>query len=78
MLDGINYQISIPEEKIIKASNQLQYMLSRKKATVQELQGLAGLLNFMTRAIFPGRAFTQRMYAKFAPIMSTLKEFHHI
>ena len=41
-------------------------MMSKKKATIWELKGLAGLLNFLTRAIYLGRAFTRCMYAKFS------------
>ena len=43
-------------------------ILSKKKATVKELQHLCGYLNFLTRAIFPGCVFTCRMYAKFAGV----------
>ena len=46
---------------------------------VKELQQLAGLLNFLCRAIFPGRAFTRRMYAQFSgPEFLKLKHYHHI
>ena len=62
-------------------------MLDKKSATVRELQGLAGLLNFLHRAIVPGRAFTRRMYAKFSHIIdkngnkvagTILRPHHHI
>ena len=57
-------------------------MLDRKKATVKELQSLAGLLNFLNRAIVPGRAFTRRMYAKCSSsnngLQTVLKLHHHI
>ena len=54
---------------------------------VKDIQQLAGLLNFMTRAIHPGRPFLRRMYTKFshlvdrngAPIRNAiLKQHHHI
>ena len=60
---------------------------------MHELQSCAGLLNFLNKAIHPGRAFTQHMYAKFSQVvgmsetgegqldaMSTkkLKPHHHI
>ena len=42
----------------------------KKKATVKQLQQLCGLLNFLGKAIFPGRSFTRRMYAKFSEIVN--------
>ena len=50
---------------------------------MQEIQQLCGYLNFLNRAIFPGRAFTRRMYSKFAHIIneqedSRLKAHHHV
>ena len=45
---------------------------------VIKLQKLTGHLNFINRAIVPGRAFTRRMYAKFSGKMATLKPYHHV
>ena len=42
---------------------------------------LIGTLNFLTRAIFPGRAFTRHMYAKIPKMNKAgkpLRQFHHI
>ena len=93
LLDGIKHVIAIPIEKRCKALHLLQNMLTKKKALVKELQSLAGLLNFFNRAIVPGRAFTHRMYSKFAQgsvygrgkqgsretkILKHLKPFHHV
>ena len=41
-------------------------MCDNKKATVKDLQVLAGTLNFLNKAIVPGRVFTRHMYAKYA------------
>lgn len=47
-------------------------------------QVLAGYLNFLTRAIFAGRTFTRRIYAKFSSytdgrgIKKQLKPHHHV
>lgn len=38
------------------------------------MQKLTGLLNFLGRAIVPGRAFTRRMYSKY----KSMKQHHHI
>ena len=52
---------------------------------MKDLQSLAGLLNFLNKAIYPGRAFTRCMYSKFAPLVSNdcrgvtkLLPHHHI
>ena len=63
MLDGTNFVLAIPPEKRDRALNLLNYFRDKKKATVRQLQVLTGYLNFLTRAIFPGRAFTRRIYA---------------
>ena len=47
-------QKGLKNEKNNRSVNLLQNLLDRKKATVKELQSLAGLLNFMKIAIFPG------------------------
>ena len=87
LLDGVRDLLIIPEEKRIKALNLVQWMLDMKKATVRTLQQLAGILNFLHRAIFPGRVFTRRMYAKFSSFLDTngklikgskIKHFHHV
>lgn len=46
-----------------------------KKVTVRKLQQLTGLLNFIGRAVVPGRAFTRRLYAKMGTL---LKPHHHV
>ena len=82
----------IPGDKRIRALNSLEELISKKKATVKQIQSLAWLLNFLNHAIVPGCAFTRQMYAKFTSLvdlgsmnkfgrqqMSTeLKPFHHI
>ena len=44
---------------------------------------LTGYLNFLTRAIFPGRAFTRRIYTKYSKVLGKeglfkLKHYHHV
>ena len=76
LIDTANQLISIPVDKIHRAKLQLISMLERKskKVTLLELQRLAGFLNFLCRAVVPGRAFTRRIY--FA--CKNLKNpFHH-
>ena len=45
---------------------------------MKDMQRLAGYLNFLTRAVFPGRTFTRRMYAKFSKQSEKLKDYHHV
>ena len=58
LLDGQNRVIGIPEDKHLKATNMLNWFLSQRKATIKQIQSLTGLLNFLHRAIIPGRTFT--------------------
>ena len=77
LLDDKNLRLTIPEEKRIKAVNQIGKLICKRKATVLELQQVAGILNFLSRAIVPGRAFTRRIYAKCTG-HSNLKQHHHV
>ena len=72
--------LSILEEKRPQAVNSLELFLSKRKATIKEMEKLAGYLNFLRRAIYPGRAFTRRMYAKFKTTVENkeLKSYHHV
>ena len=78
LLDGENFVLALPEEKCNKAINWIQSMLVKKKTTVKELEKLVGFLNFLGRAIVPGRAFTRRMNSKFTKQTECLKQYHHI
>ena len=76
-LDTVNQVIIIPIEKIEKARDLLHKALSKKnnKITLRDLQKLAGYLNFLCKAVVPGRAFTRRLYAD---KISHLKPHHHL
>ena len=81
LLNGFWHCLALPEEKRTKALNQLQKVVSKRKATIKEIQSLTGLLNFLTRAIVPGRVFTRRMYSKLKITDSNgnkLKQHHHV
>ena len=87
LLDGKFKILAIPEEKQNKAVHALSAIIDSKKCTVKEIQSLAGLLNFLNKAIIHGRAFTRQMYAKFSNFVdykgnkvygSALKSHHHI
>ena len=66
LMDGEFMILAIPQEKRDRAINMLREFITKKKATVKDLQKLCGFLNFLNKAIVPGRAFTRRMYAKYS------------
>lgn len=74
LLDFINRILCIPLEKKNKAVRQIREILRKKKIKMHKLQRLTGLLNFLGRAIVPGRAFTRRLYHKTA----RLEQHHHL
>ena len=81
LLDGINRCLCIPIDKKIKAVNLLSSFISKNKATVKQIQQLTGVLNFLSKAIVPGRAFTRRMYSKIKLTDSrgrVLSDYHHV
>ena len=90
LLDGQRKILAVPEEKHIHTLNILDKLINSKEATIKELESLAGLLNFLNRAIFPGRAFTRRMYAKFTGMIELwgkhrkcevnkkMQKYHHV
>ena len=71
LLNGRHFILSIPIEKRDKAIKMIKNLLDwvKPKATVKELQELCGYLNFLCKAIFPGRTFIRRMYAKYSKIV---------
>ena len=79
MLDGRYHILAVPEQKRIRAIHKIQELMDKKKATIKQLQSLAGLLNFLNKAIVPGQAFTRGMYTKFTgKKYQNLKQHHHI
>ena len=55
--------ILIPLEKIAKAQDLVSDTIGAKKIKLKKLQELCGTLNFLCKAVVPGRAFTRRLYA---------------
>ena len=63
--------LSIPQDKIDKASEMIQSFLdtlkhknknAKGKVSVRQIQSLTGLLNFLCKAVPAGRAFLRRIY----------------
>ena len=89
LLDGRNLVLSIPLEKRQLAVSLLREISQKWKATVKELQRLCGYLNFIGKAVFTGRTFTRRMYAKYSKVVNVtaapknayehkLRQHHHV
>ena len=78
LLIGDLFLLALPNEKVNRAIYLLRCCLDKKKATVKEIQSLTGLLNFLNRAIVPGRAFTRCMYAQVSGSVERLHNHHHV
>ena len=84
LLDGKNHTLSISMERRDEILHLIRKFMHKKKSTIKNLQQLAGHLNFINRAVVPGRAFTRRMYAKFSGSNlldnkgRSLKPHHHV
>ena len=53
--------VRVPQEKLSKLKGKLQRALEASFITLREIQALIGLLNFVCRAVSPGRAFMRRL-----------------
>ena len=81
LLDGEWDRLSVPQDKAEKAVKLLKWTIEKKKVTVKHIQRLTEVLNFLNRAIVPGRAFTRRMYSKLRITDkegNSLKHYHHV
>ena len=83
LLNGKYFTLMIPEDKRKVAINILDRFAMGNKVTIKEVQMLTGTLNFLTKAIVPGRVFTRRMYNFLEKKSATkdgiqLKKHHHI
>ena len=81
LIDTVNQLICIPCDKIYRALDMLKYFLNKRngKVTVLEVQKLAGFLNFLCKAIVPGRAFVRRLYSLYSTSIGIpLLQYHHV
>lgn len=60
-IDSVAMECRLPNEKVEKIREKLQYFVKKKKVTLTELRSLLGLLNFATSVTCPGRAFLRRL-----------------
>ena len=60
-IDAAAQRIRIPPAKLEKLQSQLQEALTCEKLTLRQLQSIIGSLNFVYKAVAPGRAFLRRL-----------------
>ena len=79
LIDTVAQLICIPIEKIEKAERLINTVLKKKNIQLKTLQQLTGFLNFLCKAVIPGRAFTRRLYCiEITAKEKELKKHHHI
>ena len=60
-IDANNSQVQVPQEKVSALLHMLHEFMTKSKVTLREMQSLVGSLNFVCKAIGPGRAFLRRL-----------------
>ena len=60
-IDSVRQIVSIPEDKLLKITDKVNYAMTCSSITLKELQSLIGSLSFVCKAISPGRAFLRRL-----------------
>ena len=81
LMNGRALTLCIPEDKRQKAMSLVNFAIDQKKVKVEFIQKLTGVLNFLNRAIVPGRAFTRGMYSRLKLTNKAgkpLKQYHHV
>ena len=61
-IDTVQEQVRLPVDKIRKCLTEIQNVLSKARATLKQIQSIAGLLNFACGVILPGRPFLRRLF----------------
>jgi len=75
LIDSQRMEIRVPGDKIMKAQALINCLAGRKRVTLRELQSAIGTLQFLCKAIRPGRVFLQRLIALTRAVS---KPFHHV
>ena len=63
LIDTFLQIVCIPMDKLVKGHQVISNALKKRNITLSNLQKITGFLNFLGKAIVPGRAFTRRLYA---------------
>ena len=81
LIDTVTQLISVPMDKLEKAITMITTVLKKenKKLRLHQLQKITGFLNFLNKAVVPGRAFTRRLYCiEERSLNKNMKKHHHI
>ena len=62
LIDTYRQIVCIPQDKLLTGKFIIDKALMKRSITLWQLQQICGFLNFLSKAIIPGRAFTRRMY----------------
>ena len=73
-IDSIHAQVRVPRSKVRATCQKIHHLLSKRKASLVALQSLLGSLNFLCKAVAPGRAFLRRLIG----LTVGLKKPHHL
>ena len=77
LFDGKRWVLAVPLDKRRKAIQLIQNTLSKKTITIKDLQKLAGSLNFLCKAIVPGRTFLRCLYDRMKSKNGELLRHHY-
>ena len=79
LIDTVQQIVAVPVDKVERALQLIQNVLNKpsRKITLNQLQKICGFLNFLCRSVFPGRAFTRRLYSH-TKGCNKLKPHHHL
>ena len=75
LIDTVRQLVCVPQDKLITGRKLIELALNKRSLRLNQLQQITGFLNFLGKAIVPGRAFTRRIYAQ-EKLVS--KKHHHI
>ena len=80
LIDTVLQMVFVPVNKVTKALQLINMIVEKKshKVTLRQLQKVCGFLNFLSRCIVPGRAFTRRLYLSTKNFNGKLKPHHHV
>ena len=72
-IDAAAGLVRVPRDKLEKLKRGISGALGRRRMTLREIQSLVGLLNFVCKAVPPGRPFLRRLI----DLTVGVKQMHH-
>ena len=61
VIDWVNMQLSLPQEKLDKLQKELEFFSGRRRATKKQIQRLCGILGHCSTLVKGGRTFSHRV-----------------